>query len=165
MAGLSDFACDGTLVIGGISMNRSAWMIGADEDGEGGLFQLITEVEQRGDDRILPTAVGVIPYRRRITRTPHSLRLVVVGDVDETGVDVADHSAGLDSNLDYLITNVVAPVASTTGTRAATYTTVGGRALTADIHVTGMRQKSYALGQNAIWIGELLISVPAGAFT
>lgn len=165
MAGLSDFACDGTLTIGGESMNRPAWMIGADERGEGGLFQLITEVEQRGEDRLLPSATGVIPYRRRITRTTHQLRLVVVGDVDETGADVADHNAGLDANLAYIITNVVAPVASAAGTRVATYVTVGGRSLTADVHVTGLRQKEYALGRNAIWIGDLLLSVPGGSFT
>lgn len=164
MAGLSDYACDGTLVIGGISMNRPAWMVGADEKGDGGLFQLITEIEQRGDDRILPSAAGVIPFPRRITRSEHRLRLVIVGDVDSAGTPVADHSAGLDANLAYILTNVVAPVVSATGTRASTYTTVGGRSLTADIHATGIRQKEYALGQNAIWIGELVVSVPAGVF-
>lgn len=165
MAGLSDFACDGTLTIGGISMNRSAWMIGADEKGEGGLFQLLTGVQQRGEDRLIPAAAGVIPFRRRITRTSHELRLVIVGDVDEAGAATADHTAGLDSNIAYLLTNVVTPPATDAGTRAATYVTSGGRSLTADIHVVGMTQKEYALGLNAVWIGTLNISVPAGAFT
>lgn len=165
MAGLSDYACDGTLTIDGISLNRPAWMVGADEEGKGGLFQLLTEVEQRGEDRLIPKTAGVTPFRRRITRTTHELRLLVVGDVDQAGSSVADHSAGLDANLAYLITNLITPVATSEGTRAATYVTVGGRSLTADVHVTGLRQEQYALGQNAIWEGRLLLSVPGGVFS
>lgn len=164
MPGISEYDCDGTLVIGGISMNRPAWAISADEVGEGGLLQLITNVEQRGDDRLIPTASGMMPFRRRITRTTHELRMLVVGEVDANGTEVVDHSAGLTANLRYLFTNIVAPVATPEGTRLASYTAPDGATTTADIHVTGMRQSSYRLGPSAVWEGQLLISVPAGVF-
>lgn len=165
MAGLSDFACDGTLVIGGVSMNRPAWMVGGDQDGDGTLFDLVFALEQRGEDRILPNATGVIPYRRRKTVTPVEVRLLVVGDVDQAGSPVADHTVGLFDNLQYLMANVVTPVATSAGTRAATYTPPDGVALTADVHVTGLRRDNMALGTNAIWEGRLLVSIPAGQFT
>lgn len=164
MPGLSDFACDGILVISAVSMNRSAWMVGADKEGKGGLLQLIAHIDQRGQDRLLPTATGVIAYPRRRTVTEHELRLVIVGDVDRTGADVADHEAGLVTNIRYLMDNVIAPVASATGTRTATYTPPGGgTSITGPVHVTGIRQESYYLGQNALWEGTMKISIPAGA--
>jgi hypothetical protein len=165
MSGISDFACDGSVTIGAISMNRLAWMIGGDEDGEGSLFDLLTLVEQRGEDRILPTATGVLAYPRRRTKTEHELRLVVVGDVDQTGATVADHTVGLQANLAYIMANVVAPVVSSTGTRTFTWTTPAGTSLTGPVHVTGIRKRTLVLGQNAMWIGRLLISIPAGALT
>lgn len=165
MAGLSDYDCDGTLVIGGISMNRPAWMVGGDDQGEGSLIDLITMVEQRGEDRVLPLAGGVIAYRRRNTVTAHELRLIVVGDVNPSGTPTpSDHRLSLTNNLQYLMANVVAPVASTSGTRAATYTPPDGVALTADIHVVGLRKRELWLGTGAYWLGDLLISIPAGAF-
>ena len=165
MAGLNDYDCEGTLVIGGVSMNRPAWGVFGDEQGDGALMGLITNITQRGEDRVLPYANGVIAYPRRNTVTTHELRLLVVGDVDDSGAAVADHAAGLTNNLQYIMANVVAPVASTTGTRSATYTPPDGTPLTADIHVVGLSQTRYWAGTNAIWAGRLRISIPAGAFT
>ena len=165
MAGLSGFDCDGVLTIGGISMNRAAWMVGGDEDGDGSLFELLTYVEQRGENRLLPGATGVIAYPRRRTETTHELGLIVVGEVDNTGATNADHTLGLYNNLNYLMTNVVVPVVSSTGTRAATWDPPGGATQrTANIHVTGLRKRSLSLGNQAIWQGQLLIGIPAGAF-
>lgn len=166
MAGISNYDDDGVLVIGGVTMNCVAWMVGADEEGEGGLLELITLVEQRGENRILPGANGVIPYPKRNTETEHERRLLVVGEVDRLGNVNADHTAGLVTNLRYLMTNVVAPPGGTDGTRAATWTPpgAGSAAVTADIQVTGLRQEQYALGQNALWLGKLLFKVPEAAF-
>lgn len=168
MAGIRDYDCEGTLTIGGISMNRAAWAILGDEDGDGGLLGLITKVSQRGSDRKIPSAGGVLAYRRWADVTEHQLRILVAGDVNYLGVANADHNAGLASNLDYLYTNVIAPVASTTGTRAAVLNIPGLGTKTADIHVTGVEQTKYHLSQNgadgSIWEGRLTISIPAGRF-
>jgi hypothetical protein len=145
-------------------MNRAAWMVGGNADGDGSLFNLLTEIEQRGDDRVLPGAT-VIAYRRRITVTTHEVGLIVIGEVDANGTPNADHTLGLFNNLAYLMSNVVAPVASSTGTRAATWAPPGGAATrSASIHVTGLTQRNISLGQQAIWQGTINISIPAGAF-
>lgn len=166
MAGLANYDDDGTLTIGGVSMNCPAWMVGADEDGEGGLLDFITNVETRGENRILPGANGVIPYPRRPTETEHDIRLVVIGEVDRLGVAQADHTAGLVANLQYLMTNVVTPPAAPTATRAATYTPpgTGSASITADLQVVGLRRESYALGTNALWIGRMIVKIPEAAF-
>lgn len=162
---INAYDCEGTLTIDSISMNRPAWAIIGDGNGAGGLLQLITTVEQRGANRLLPTASGVIAYPRRVTVTAFELRILVAGDVDLNGAPVADAQQGLAVNLAYLYTNVVAPVVSATGTRAATLTIPGLTARTANIHVTGLRQAEYHLGiSDSIWEGRLAIEIPAGRF-
>lgn len=165
MAGLTDYDCEGTLTIGSVSMNRPAWAIQGSENGEGGLLNLITTVEQRGEDRILPNALGVIPYRRRVTKTEHNLRLVVVGEVDQAGAPVADHTQGLAANLSYIYANVVAPTGTTDGTRSATLAIPGLASRTAAIHVVKLVPREYYLGEHAVFVGTLTISIPSGRFT
>lgn len=168
---LANYDIEGSLVIDGESMNRPAWAVLGDERGTGGLVHLWVEFDVRGQDRILPTATGVIPYQRRLTATRKDLRLLVVGDVDETGTPVANPTEGLEANLEYLRANTFAPVASSTGTRAATLTMPSGATRDADIHVLGVVVQSYVLGkiiddcaQGAIAITTLQISIPTGRF-
>lgn len=160
---------EGTLTIGGISMNpaNGAWGVLGDERGEGGLVKLWADYDVRGEDRLLPGATGVIPYQRRMTVTRHDLRLLVVGDIlGETGAPVADSRSGLRANLEYLRVNVFAPVVSTSGTRAATLTVPGAAARSANIHVLGVVTQSYGLVEcGSIWVGTLQISIPLGRFT
>ena len=165
MTGLNDYACEGTLTIGGVSMNRLAWACLGDESGRGGLITMLTGVEQRGEDRIIPSVTGVIAYPRRLTKVSHELRILVVGDVDLNGSNTADPLVGLVANLDYLYTNVVAPVVSTTGTRAATVDWPGLATRSADIHVLALTSTKYVLvDQRPAWEGMLRISIPAGRF-
>lgn len=162
---LIGYEAEGNLTIGGIDMNRPAWAVIGDERGEGGLLKLWVEFEVRGSDRVLPSATGVIPYPRRMTVTRHDLRFLVVGDVDSAGTPVADTRSGLRANLEYLRTNVFAPVASSTGTRAATLTVPGGANRTADIHVLRVQTQSYYIDEcGSIWVGTLQISIPGGRF-
>lgn len=166
MAGLANYDCDGVLTIGGISMNRPAWGIVPDENGNGGLLQLLTTVDIRGDDRIVPGVAGVIPYRRRITRSRYVFRLVVTGDVDETGAENADSVLGLVDNLDYLWDNVIEPPSASNSLLAASWTPPGSSARTADIHVVRCDQNQYSHREDSsIWIGSLTISVPEGRFS
>lgn len=157
---------EGTLLIGAISMNpaNGAWAIVGDERGEGGLIKLWADFDVRGEDRILPSVTGVIAYPRRMTVTRHDLRLLVVGDVNgQTSAPVSDSRIGLQNNLEYLRTNVFAPVASSTGTRTATLTLPSGSTRTGAIHVLGVVTQSYHLSEcGSIWIGTLQISIPGG---
>jgi hypothetical protein len=169
---LTNFAIEGTLYISGVNMNRPAWAVLGDERGKNGLVPLWIEADVRGDDRLLPSVTGVIPYRRRITVTRHDLRILVAGDVDVNGAPVANPTIGLENNLTYLRTNVVAPVASATGTRSAILTMPSGVTRTADIHVLDLVVQSYMFSpvvdgcsQGALLIGILQISIPSGRFT
>lgn len=159
---------EGVLTIGGISMSpaNGAWGIVGDAQGSGGLVHLWTKFDVRGQDRILPGAPGVIAYQRRMTVTRADLRLLVVGDViGQTGSIPSDPIEGLATNLEYLRANVIAPVASSTGTRAASLTVPGLATRTADIHVIGHVIQEYQLGMcGAIAVTTLQISIPGGRF-
>jgi hypothetical protein len=161
-------ARDGILTVSAISMNpaNGAWGVIGDERGEGGLIPLWTDFDVRGQDRILPSATGVIAYPRRMTVTRHDLRLLVVGDIiGSTSVPETDTDEGLEVNLEYLRANVFAPVVSATGTRAATIGMPSGATRSANIHVLGVKTQSYGFGEcGAIWVGTLQISIPAGRF-
>src|SRR5690606_28639964 len=101
-------------------------------------------------------ATGVIPHRRRITVTRHSLRLVVTGDVDENGAPNADSKSGLVENLDYLWDNVITPPTTGNSLRAASWVGPDAATRTANIHVVRCDQTRYALGgRSAIWEGLL----------
>jgi len=165
MAGLSNYDCEGVLTIGGISMNRPAWAVVGDEQGAGGLLPMWFQTEQRGQDRLLPGATGVIAYKRRETVTRHDLRILVVGDVDQAGAAVVNAAEGLAANLAYLESNVVQPTNLTDGTRAATLTVPGLAQRSANIHVLGLVTQTYRLNSTgSLFIGTLQISIPSGRF-
>lgn len=161
MSGIDCAPSAGSLVIGDVSMNNGAWCA-LD------LTPLWAEVAVRGGDRLIPTLDGVVPYRRRITVTEHSLPLLICGEVDHLGIEYPDPWVGLEENLAYLRANVVDPVATTAGTRAAQLTMPSGDVRTAAIHVLDLR-----LGEpiapdpvdGAIFRASLEISIPAGRFT
>lgn len=165
MPGLIDYDCEGTLTIGSVLMNRQSWGIFGDDSGTNGLVQLWVTAEQRGEDRLLPSATGVIPYRRRLTATRYDLRLIVVGDVNVSDTAQTNKKQGLAANLAYLYTNVVAPTGATDGTRSATLTIPGQSNRTASIHVLGLSTQRVNLADDtAVFEGILQISVPAGRF-
>ncbi len=164
MAGLLNYDCEGTMTISSVSMNGPVWAIQADEQGNNGLLQILTLLEVRGEDRVLPGAVGVIPYRRRITSVRMDLRIVVAGDIDITYAPTVNHSAGLVANLAWLRANIIAPTGLTDGTRPATVTLPGLATRAANIHVLGLQGQEYHMGAGAVWVGTLQISIPSGEF-
>lgn len=159
---------EGTLTIDSISMNpaNGAWAILGDEQGRGGLVHLWTKFDVRGEDRVLPGAGGVIAYPRRITVTRCDLRLLIVGDIiGQTSAPASDAIEGLATNMEYIRAQILAPVVSSTGTRAATLTIPGQSNRTANIHIIGMPIQAYQLGIcGAIAVCTLQISIPSGRF-
>ena len=165
---LQNTTLEGTLTIGGISMNpaNGAWGIVGDERGQNGLLQLWASFDVRGQDRILPGAPGIIPYPRRMTVTRHDFRLLITGDViGQTGAPATDAIEGLATNFDYLRANVIDPVVSSTGTRASTLTVPGQASRSADIHIIGFVIQSYQLAEcGSIAVTTLQTSIPLGRF-
>jgi hypothetical protein len=165
---LQNTSLEGTLTIGSIAMQNTfgAWGICGDETGQGGLVHLWTRFDVRGTDRLLPGVTGVIAYQRRMAPTRHDLRLLVSGDIDGvTGTPYTDPVEGLAENLEYLRANVLAPVVSSTGTRAATLTVPGMANRTANIHVLGLMIQSYMIVFcQSVAVTTLQISIPGGRF-
>jgi hypothetical protein len=161
---------EGTLTISGISLNpaNGAWGVFGDERGEGGLVHLWTKFDVRGEDRLLPGATGVLAYPRRMTVTRCDLRFLVAGDmIGQTSTPATDSIQGLATNLEYLRANILAPVVSATGTRAAVLTVPGQSNRSASVHVLGMVIQSYALSlgcDGSIAITTLQLSIPGGRF-
>lgn len=169
MAGLVGYAQMGTLTIAGFSMNRPAWAVVQDEDGSGGLEDLIDGGDRRGEDRLIPSGIGVIPYPRRLTGTIYDLRLVITGEVNSAGTPVTDAKAQLNANRALIrYTLFEGATTASDGTVSATVIVDGWGSKTASIHMLAMLRNSSAYNPNdnqSIWDGTLRISVPAGRFT
>lgn len=150
-------AAAGDLTIGGIAMNGPAWKVM-------NLHVLQQPADQRGDDRLIPGANGVLPLRRRATVTRHGLQLLISGTHDRTGAANADRLGQLSSNIDYLEYYVVRPTGTGDGTRSAVLTMPGGTTRTEPVHVEGMEFGDLSL--DGAWMRAVLtISIPSGRFT
>lgn len=166
MSGFEDYDFEGTLTIAGFAMCRPAWYIAGDETGEGGLLQLVTSGDRRGDDRIIPHNDGRIGYKRRLDRTRIDLSLWVNGDVDSSGVPSANSKTQFVTNAALIRSTLFegATVAAD-GTLAASATIPGWGTKTANIHLLGMEQQRYNIADDmAIGLYTLQISIPAGRF-
>lgn len=159
MFGLNCDGKDGTLVINNVSMNCPAWCT-ID------LRDLWMPGAIRGGDLLLPGAPGVRARRRRRTVTTYSVKFVISGLAERTGLQpYGAGSAGrmrqLQENLDYLRTNVLDPVTTGNGTRAATLTMPSGATRTALVHVLGLTlSQAWPAGLTT----TLDLSIPAGVF-
>jgi len=147
----------GDLTIGGIAMNGPAWKVV-------NLYALWQPADQRGTDRLVPGATGVVAYRRRNTVTVVSLQMLISGTHDRTGAAVADKFEGLQANVEYLRANVVEPTGATDGTRSAVLTMPDGTTYTEPIHVVGLQFGDVSL--DGAWLKAVLeISIPSGRFS
>lgn len=144
----------GDLTIGGVAMNGPAWKVL-------NLYELWLPANVRGSDRILPGTAGVIAYQRRATVTVRSLQMLVSGTHDRTGASVADRYEGLQANVDYLITNVVAPTGTGDGTRSAVLTMPDGTTRTEPVHVLGLELGT--ISEDGSWTKAVIeLSIPSG---
>jgi hypothetical protein len=166
MPGFQDYDFEGTFTIGGFSMCRPAWAVLGDDTGEGTLFDLITDGELRGEDRLLPLTNGVIGYPRFLTVTRYDLRLLVNGDVDSVGAATSDSQVGLAANLAALRSGLFESASpAPDGTLVSVVTIPGWGSKSANIHMVGLkRQRMNIWNDMAVWEGTLQISVPAGRF-
>lgn len=156
---------DEWLEIDGIPLATPAWEI-LD------LSPLEDAAAQRGQDRLIPGAAGVIPFPRRKTVTVRSLQMVILGTFDQEGVATCATGDGSGeayreavrirraANKDYLVDNLVTPPGTADGTRAAVLNRVDGSTWSADVHVIGPMQLAPIgwLGYRAV----LTLSIPTG---
>lgn len=144
----------GGLTIGGVDMMGPAWQVR-------NLIELWLPSQQRGRDKVIPGVAGRRPYRRFDDATVRTLSLKITGDVDRTGAAQSNTFLGLQTNIDYLITNVVAPTGSGDGTRSLVLTMPSGATRTESVHVTGMEVGDY--DERARWVlATIDLSIPSG---
>jgi hypothetical protein len=125
------------------------------------LIDLWLPADQRGSDKVIPGVSGVKARPRRDTVTRRSLRLQIAGDITYAGSTAGDAYERLQTNIEYLRANVVAPPGTSTGTRSAVLTMPDGTSRTEDVHVTGFELGKYA--EDARWaLAVLEISIPSG---
>ena len=82
-------------------------------------YTLYSSANVRGENRIMPGAVGIRALRRRPTETTRTVELVIFGDRSWDGSINADPIAGLLANINHLQANVVDPLATADSTRTA----------------------------------------------
>lgn len=118
-------------------------------------------IAKRGADLVMPNAEGARPYERVVTSRVIGLPLLVEGRKNREGTPYSDPWAGLDDNIDALITAIVEPPGSTEGTRAAVWHRASGDVET-DIHIEGLEPVSW--GRASVRF-SLDISIPSGRWT
>jgi hypothetical protein len=154
MPSLTYNSAAGNLTIDGVAMMCPAWIVL-------NLHELWQPANQRGDDRLIPGANGVLALKRRPTVTQRSLNMLISGSVDRTGSANANKLIGLQTNLDYLRANVVDPTGVTDGTRSAVLTMPDGSTRTEPVHVTGLDFGD--VREDGDWLRAVLtISIPTG---
>jgi len=131
------------------------------------LAPLWTALARRGRNRLLPTAAGVIAYRRRTTEIDVTLDFAVCGEVDKNGVAYADPWIGLQTNLEELHDQIFADPATTAGTRNTRLTMPSGVDRTGAVHWLRLEHTRTLEGQNeltggegVVWLGRVALSIP-----
>jgi len=146
--------------LGFLSLHTHAW-------NAPDLAPLWTSLARRGRNRLLPTAAGVIPYRRRTTEIDVLLDFAVCGEVDKSGTYYADPWVGLQANLEELHDQIFADPATTAGTRNTRLTMPSGVDRTGNIHWLRLEHRQTLEGENTetgdhgvIWLGSIALSIP-----
>lgn len=170
MPALANYAAEGTLTINSVSFNTPAWSVGGDEDGEGSLLQLWgLMAERRGENRLVPAMSGFIAYPKRLAETDYSLRMIIIGDVNSSGVPYADDRVGLYTNLAAIRAVIDTVDDGTTGTVTASLVIPTGGPLTAAVQVMKLEHQRSSLSDNgkhgSFYEGTLQLKFPAGRLT
>jgi hypothetical protein len=147
----------GTLTINSVSLNTPAW----------GILDLselwASQPPLRGTNVVLPGATGQRPYPRRFNEAKWALHMVISGVCDQTGAPYADEETGLQTNIGYLLANVVDPPTPPAATRAASLLLPDGTTTrTANVQVTGFDRGAKNHG---LMRAVLELTIPGGMFT
>ena len=115
---------------------------------------------QRGGDVTLPGVNGLLPRRRYLTATTHTLELIISGTAVYTGSPSGTPAVNLQTNILWLRDTVCEPTGTTDGTKAISVTMPTGT-LDGTVHVLGFRLGRVA--EHARWaFATMDLSIPAG---
>lgn len=145
---------DEWLEIDGIPLATPAWIITD-------LSELMNGPDVRGEDQIIPGAPGVKPLPRHVHVSLRSLPMVIYGGYDWEGNPYSDGHEGVETNLAYLVENLLLPPGTADGTRAAVLHLWNGDIRTGDVHVISPLRTATELGPAGLR-AILELSIPAG---
>jgi len=146
---------DEYLIVNGVPLATPAYRIDS-------LAPLHQGRDLRGEDRLIPGAVGVRARRRRATVTVLTFGLHVYGIFDKDGVAYADARQGLDDNTAYLNANLGAGSATGDGTVPVIWHQPNATELSVNAHVLGPHDPEK---MSPTWLHFMLdLSVPSGWF-
>lgn len=154
----------GELSIGGLSMHTEAWGILEP------LTPLWVPLGWRGENDVLPGVDGRQENPLYVDEANHEFRMVIRGEVDQTGAPQSDRHAGLRANI-LALRAVTEPPASSTGTRAAVLTLPGGGSLSGSVQPLGLRMGVQYEGTSGDGVRGLVqratlrFRIPAGLLT
>lgn len=126
------------------------------------LTPLFEEPDQIGDNRLVWGIDGRDPYAPRIEEGDKRLRIEILGGVDVNGTAHSDGTDGVEKNIVYLNSTVVAPTGTGDGTRPAVLHLPWGNR-SANVQVRGLQ---LAERKAPDWArGLLILRIPAGRFS
>lgn len=148
----------GQLVIDSIPLMEKRWSVL-------NLYELWLPPAQRGQDKVMPHAPGIRPYRRRATARERVLEMVIDGryNEDQELVCAGGTAAaweGFELHISYLRQYVVDPTNIGNGTRTATLTLPSGATRSGPVHVLDLE---IGRVQRGIANATLTLSIPNGA--
>lgn len=121
-----EYGCLGSLTISTESLATPAWDIPD-------LTSLWFSAGRRGDSIVMPGADGRRSNPSRLDEIEVDLLFLVNGEVDRLGTPYSDAWEGLETNLEYLWTNVFVPIDNGRGTRPAVLTLPSAATRNADV--------------------------------
>lgn len=120
--------------------------------------------DQRGSDVVLAGVNGVLPRKRYLTATTHTLQLVISGTARYTGSPSSNMTQNLEFNVTWLRDTVCEPTGTTDGTKALSVAMPLGGTLTGNVHVGPFRLGR--VDERGMWaLATMDISIPAGELT
>ena len=126
-------------------------------------FVLWSPGQQSGNDIKLAGVNGDLARPRFLTRTVHTLELVILGTAVVSG-SPSTAAANLEANVKWLRESVCVPVADSSGTRTLVVTMPSGATMSGEVHVGNFRFGEVAA--HAKWaLATMDISIPAGELT
>lgn len=153
-----EWGCTGRLTVNSVDLWGPAWVAPS-------LTRLWFDFEERGESVLLPGAPGRRSNPTRYDEVEVLLPFFLNGVEDHLGAPYASAWQGLADNLDYLYTNVFAPVTTGRGTVAASLESPDGLSTkTADVRMLPL-QVAEEIEDPTYVAGVITLIIPAGRFT
>jgi len=154
---VGEYGCLGTLTISTHSLATPAWDIPD-------LTPLWFSAGSRGESIVMPGADGRRSNPSRLDEIEVDLLFLVNGEVDRLGSPYSDPWVGLETNLEWLWTNVLVPIDNGRGTRPATLTLPSAATRTANVRTDPLDLIGESIDDPTLVEFNLTLTITSGRF-